>query len=131
MDPKGKVMVVNDKEKESLFNEPRDEKPTDLARVTRRRTGRRRGTSRRSSTTTVMPPLLHQGMTMTMTPRQKGKRSIRITLLTILAFLTTQMRIYYQFPLENLHILMEKTIRFGVIKYIVIYSLSILVYGKL
>jgi hypothetical protein len=29
MDPKGKGMVVNDKEKESHFNEPRDDKPTD------------------------------------------------------------------------------------------------------
>jgi hypothetical protein len=29
MDPKGKGMVVNDKEKESLFNGPRDDKPTD------------------------------------------------------------------------------------------------------
>jgi hypothetical protein len=29
MDPKGKGIVVNDKEKESLFNEPRDDKPTD------------------------------------------------------------------------------------------------------
>jgi hypothetical protein len=29
MDPKGKGMVVNDKEKESLFNEARDDKPTD------------------------------------------------------------------------------------------------------
>jgi hypothetical protein len=29
MDPKGKGMVVNDKEKESLFNELRDDKPTD------------------------------------------------------------------------------------------------------
>jgi hypothetical protein len=28
MDPKGKGMVVNDKEKESIFNEPRDDKPT-------------------------------------------------------------------------------------------------------
>jgi hypothetical protein len=28
MDPKEKGMVVNDKEKESLFNEPRDDKPT-------------------------------------------------------------------------------------------------------
>ena len=28
MDPKGKGMVVNDKE-ESIFNEPRDDKPTD------------------------------------------------------------------------------------------------------
>jgi hypothetical protein len=29
VDPKGKGMVVNDKEKESIFNEPRDDKPTD------------------------------------------------------------------------------------------------------
>jgi hypothetical protein len=29
MDPKGKGMVVNDKEKESIFNEPREDKPTD------------------------------------------------------------------------------------------------------
>jgi hypothetical protein len=29
MDPKGKGMVVNDKEKESIFNEPRDDKLTD------------------------------------------------------------------------------------------------------
>jgi hypothetical protein len=29
MDPKGKGMVVNNKEKESIFNEPRDDKPTD------------------------------------------------------------------------------------------------------
>jgi hypothetical protein len=28
MNPKGKGMVVNDKEKKSLFNEPRDDKPT-------------------------------------------------------------------------------------------------------
>jgi hypothetical protein len=29
MDPKGKGMVVNDKEKESIFNEPRDDKAND------------------------------------------------------------------------------------------------------
>jgi hypothetical protein len=29
MDPKGKGMMVNDKEKESVFNEPRDNKATD------------------------------------------------------------------------------------------------------
>jgi hypothetical protein len=28
MDPKGKVMVVNDKKKESIVNEPRDDKPS-------------------------------------------------------------------------------------------------------
>jgi hypothetical protein len=41
------------------------------------------------------------------------------------------MRIYYQFPLENLHTLMEKAIHFGAIKCVVIYFLSILVFGKL
>jgi hypothetical protein len=47
MDPKGKGMVVNDKEKESFLNEPRDDKPLTLALVIRRRTGIRRGASRR------------------------------------------------------------------------------------
>jgi hypothetical protein len=47
MDPKGKGMVVNDKEKESIFNEPRTISPLTLARVTRRRTRRRRDASRR------------------------------------------------------------------------------------
>jgi hypothetical protein len=29
MDPKGKGIVINDKEKESFINEPKDDKPTD------------------------------------------------------------------------------------------------------
>jgi hypothetical protein len=42
MDPKGKGMVVNDKEKESLFNEPRDDKPTDSGSSHRKRDGKKR-----------------------------------------------------------------------------------------
>jgi hypothetical protein len=38
MDPKGKRMVVNDKE-ESLFNEPRDDKPTDSGSSHKKRDG--------------------------------------------------------------------------------------------
>jgi hypothetical protein len=41
MDPKGKGMVVNDK-KESLFNEPRDDKPTDLGSSHKKRDGKKR-----------------------------------------------------------------------------------------
>ena len=79
-----------------------------------------------------MHHLLHQGTTTTTTTlRQRKRRLIKIILLITLAFPIIQMRIYFQFPLENLHTLMERTIRFGVIKYIVIYSLSILAYGKL
>jgi hypothetical protein len=29
MDPKGKGIVINDKEKESFVNEPKDDKPTE------------------------------------------------------------------------------------------------------
>jgi hypothetical protein len=42
MDPKGKGMVVNDKEKESVFNEPRDDKPTDSVSSQNKRDGKKR-----------------------------------------------------------------------------------------
>jgi hypothetical protein len=42
MDPKGKGMVVNDKEKESLFNEPRDDKPTDSGLSHKKRDGKKK-----------------------------------------------------------------------------------------
>jgi hypothetical protein len=42
MDPKGKGMVVNDKEMESLFNEPRDDKPTDSGSSHKKRDGKKK-----------------------------------------------------------------------------------------
>jgi hypothetical protein len=42
MDPKGKRMVVNDKEKESIFNEPRDNKPTDSGSSQKKRDGKKK-----------------------------------------------------------------------------------------
>jgi hypothetical protein len=129
MDPKGKGMVVNDKE-ESLFNEPRDDKPTDSGSNHKKRTGRRRGASRRSSTMTATPPLLHQGMTTT-AHHPKEKRLIKTTPLIIPAFCTIQMPTYFLFLLENLHTSMERITHFGAIKCVVIYFLSILVVGKL
>ena len=42
MDPKGKGMVVNDKEKKSLFNEPRDDKPTDSGSSYKKRDGKKK-----------------------------------------------------------------------------------------
>jgi hypothetical protein len=60
MDPKGKGMAINDKEKETLYvDEPKDDKPTDSGSSHKKRMGRRRGALRRSSTTTVTPPPLH------------------------------------------------------------------------
>jgi hypothetical protein len=42
MDPKGKGMVVNDKEKDSLFNEPRDNKSTDSGSSHKKRDGKKK-----------------------------------------------------------------------------------------
>jgi hypothetical protein len=42
MDPKGKGMVVNDKEKESVFNEPRDDKPTDSGSSHKKKDGKQK-----------------------------------------------------------------------------------------
>jgi hypothetical protein len=124
MDPKGKGMVVNDKEKESTSQEMAS--PLTLARVTRRRMGRRRGASRRSCTTTATNLLLHQETTTT----RKRNRLIQIFQLIILVFLSIPMLICFEVLLVNLHTLMERTTLFGVIKFVVIYFLSILVFGR-
>jgi hypothetical protein len=42
MDPKGKGMVINDKEKESLLNEPREDMPTDLGSSHKKRDEKKR-----------------------------------------------------------------------------------------
>jgi hypothetical protein len=42
MDPKGKGMVVNDKEKESVFNEPRDDKPTNSSSSHKKKDGKKK-----------------------------------------------------------------------------------------
>jgi hypothetical protein len=39
MDPRGKGMVVNDKEKESFINDPKDDKPTDSGSSHKRKEG--------------------------------------------------------------------------------------------
>jgi hypothetical protein len=42
MDPKGKEMVVNGKENESIFNEPRDDKPTDSGSSHKKKDGKKK-----------------------------------------------------------------------------------------
>jgi hypothetical protein len=42
MDPKGKGMVINDKEKESFLNEPKDDKPTDSGSSHKKKDGKKR-----------------------------------------------------------------------------------------
>jgi hypothetical protein len=47
MDPKGKGIVINDKEKESFVNEPKDDKPTDSGLGHKRRDGKKKKKTRR------------------------------------------------------------------------------------
>jgi hypothetical protein len=126
MDPKGKGMVVNDKEKESFLNEPRDDKPTDSGSSHKKRDGKKKRRINKIVYYTSMNLPLHQETTTT----RKRNRLIQIIHLIILIFLLIPMLICFQFSLVNLHTLMERTTLFGVTKCVVIYSLSILVFGR-
>jgi hypothetical protein len=130
MDPKGKGMVVNDKEKESFVNDPKRTSLLTRAQATKEKMeGRRKqGASKRYSTTTATNPLLPKRTTTTST--RIRRRLIQTSLLIILVFLKVPMLISYPFHLVNLLILMERTTDFGVTKCVVTCSLSILVYGK-
>ena len=46
MDPKGKGIVINDKEKESFVNELKDDKPTDSGSGYKRKDGKKKKTRR-------------------------------------------------------------------------------------
>jgi hypothetical protein len=128
MDPKGKGMVVNDKEKESLFNEPRDDKPTD--------SGSSHKKSDRKKKRRIKKIIYYDNDASSSSPHDDDDSSKKKTInqnyhLIIHVFHLIQMLIYYQFHLGNLHTLMEKTTLSRVIKCIVIYFLSILVSGRL
>jgi hypothetical protein len=130
MDPKGKGMVVNDKEKESFLNEPRDNKPTDSGSSHKKRDGKKKRH--------IKKIIYYDSDASSSSPHDndddsssKKNRLIKTIHLIILVFRTILMLICYQFLLENLPTLMEKTILSRVIKCIVIYFLSILVSGRL
>ena len=132
MDPKGKGIVINDKEKESFVNEPRDDKSNDSGSGHRRKDEKRtrQDASRRSSTTIAMS-LLPPKRTTTTTNTRERNRLIRTFLLTTLVFRKVQIHICSPFHSASPHTLMERTTDFGATKCVVTYSLSILVYGRL
>jgi hypothetical protein len=96
MDPNGKGIVINEKEKETLnIDEPKGDKPTDSGSNNKRKDEKKkRGASRRLSTRTATPPRLHQRTMRMMIPRQRKRRLIKTIPLIILKFLTIPMLIY-------------------------------------
>jgi hypothetical protein len=126
MDPKGKGMVVNDKEKESVFNEPRDEKPTDSGSSHKKKDGKKK----RRIKKIVYYDSDESSSSQTTTTTRKRKRSTQTFLLVILVFRIIRMLICFPFLLVNLHSLMERTTDFGVTKCVATCSLFIQVYGR-
>jgi hypothetical protein len=130
MDPKGKGMVVNNKEKESIFNEPRDDKPTDSGSSHKKKDGKKK---RR-----IKKIIYYDNDASSSSPRDDDdddSSSKKKTVNQNYSFGYSRISynsnaLYFLFLLENPHTLMERITHFGVIKCIVIYFLSILAFGK-
>jgi hypothetical protein len=112
MDPKGNGMVVNDKEKEFLFNELRDDKPTDSGSSHKKKDGKKK---RR-----IKKIVYYDSDESSSSPRDnddydsssKKKTVNQNYSLIIPAFRTIQMPICFLFLLENPHTLMERITHF-------------------
>jgi hypothetical protein len=102
VDPKGKGMVVNNKTKESIVNEPRDDKPSDSGLSHKKRDGKKK---RR-----IKKIVYYDSDESSSSPRdnddEKRNRLTQIFHLIILVFRLTPMFIYFQFHLGNLRTLM-------------------------
>jgi hypothetical protein len=129
MDPKGKGMVINDKEKETLYvDEPKSDKPTDLGSNNKKKDGKQKKR--------IKQIIYYDIDASSSSPRDDNdsstkKRLIKIIHSIILACCTIQMLIYCLFhsvtPPPHFD---GDDYSFGVIKCAVIYSLSILAFGK-
>jgi hypothetical protein len=127
MDPKGKGIVINDKEKESFINEPKDDKPTDSGSSQKKKDGKKK---RRIKKIVYYDSDESSASQKDDEYEEKKKRLTRTFLSIILVFSIIPMLICFPFHLVNLHTLMERTTDFGVTKCVVICSLFIQVYGR-
>jgi hypothetical protein len=127
MDPKGKGMVVNDNEKESIFNEPRDNKVNDSGSSQKKKDGKKKRHIRKV--------VYYDSDESSSSQKddeyeEKKKRLTRTFLLITLVFRIIQMLICFPFHLVNPHTLMERTMDFGVTKCVATCFLFIQVYGR-
>jgi hypothetical protein len=130
MDPKGKGMVVNDKEKESIFNEPRDDKPTDSGSSHKKKDGKKK---RR-----IKKIIYYDSDASSSSPRDDDdddssskKKMVNQNYSFDYSRMSYNSNAHLlSVPLGKPPTLMEKTIPSGVNKCVVIYFLSILASGK-
>jgi hypothetical protein len=129
MDPKGKGMVVNDKEKESFVNDPKDDKPTDSGSGHKRKDGRKKKTMR-------IKEIVYYDSDESSSSQKDDDYKKKKTVNSNFSF------DYSRIPQSsNAHLLsiplgkppptlMERTTDFGVTKCVATCSLSIQVYGR-
>jgi DNA-binding GntR family transcriptional regulator len=130
MDPKGKGMVVNDKEKGSFVNDPKDDKPTDSGSSHKRKDGRKKKTRR-------IKEIVYYDSDES-SSSQKDDDNVYEKKKTVNSnFSFDYSRIpqssnahLLSIPLGKPLTLMERTTDFGVTKCVATCSLSIQVYGK-
>jgi hypothetical protein len=127
MDPKGKGLVVNDKEKESTFNEPRDDKPTDSGSSHKKKDGKKK----RRIKKIVYYDSDESSSSQKDDDDYEKKKTVNSNFsFDYSHFLIIQMHICFPFLLVNLHTLMERTTDFRGTKCVVTCSLFIQVYGR-
>jgi DNA modification methylase len=127
MDPKGKGMVIDDKEKESFFNEPKDDKSTDSGSSQKKKDGKKK---RRIKKIVYYNSDESSPSQKDDEYEEKRKRLTQTFLSIILVFRIIPMLICFPFHLVNPHTLMERTTDFGVTKCVATCSLFIQVYGR-
>jgi hypothetical protein len=131
MDPKGKVMVINDKEKETFnIDEPKGDKPTDSCSNNNRKDGKKK--------MRIKKIIYYETDISSSSPRDDEEEDSSTKKKTI----NQNNSFYYSHILYNSNAyllsislgkpptLTKRTTLFGIIKYVVIYFLSILAFGK-
>jgi hypothetical protein len=130
MDPKGKGMVVNDKEKESFVNDPKDDKPIDSGSGHKRKDGRKKKTRR-------IKEIVYYDSDKSSSSQKDDDNDYEKKKTVNSNFSFDYSRIpqssnahLLSIPLGKPPTLMERTTDFGVTKCVATYSLSIQVYGR-
>jgi hypothetical protein len=131
MDPKGKGMVINDKEKETLYvDDPKGDKPTDSGLNNKKKDGKKKRC--------IVKIIYYDSDASSSSPRDDDDSSTKKKTVN-----NNYSFDYSRMPYNsNAHLLsiphgnppptlMETTTLFGVIKCVVIYSLSILAFWEI
>jgi hypothetical protein len=122
-------MVVNDKEKESVFNEPRDDKPTDSGSSHKKRDGKKK---RRIKKIIYNDSDASSSSSHDDDDSSSKKKTVNQNYSFDYSHIPYNSNAHLlSIPLGKPPTLMEKTILSRVIKCVVIYFLSILASGKL